>query len=368
MGIISYGQIDKKLIFIVIIAIARTVNLIVIKEVPGKYSNDLFRSLEDEIGPIIIGTILLFAFKYKQKDKNRKNVKYLIILFFLKGIKHSYEILYAYFVQEPKYDNSILLNTGNGLEIILMSFGTYILLKYKYYIHHYISSIIYCTLGIVIDLILRNYFILNYKYIYLFLIVILNEVSIYCYLKYMMDKLYYHYTEVILYWGITGLLVKLIIYSSLITYEYTNNSNEYLNGIYTYFTETNLFIIIFYQFFYFLSYQGLYHLLIILMLFYLRPNHMIVTDELHVFAGLIIYQDKSNKYYTLIPFVFQILALLFYFEILEFNFCNLNKNTIKNIQDRERKESEEGEPTPDLIYFGDDYYIKDNELGVNNED
>ena len=69
MAIICYGQIDKKLIFIVIIAIARTVNLIVIKEVPGKYSNDLFRSLEDEIGPIIIGTILLFAFKYKQKDK-----------------------------------------------------------------------------------------------------------------------------------------------------------------------------------------------------------------------------------------------------------------------------------------------------------
>ena len=184
----------------------------------------------------------------------------------------------------------------------------------------------------------------------------------------MMDKLYFHYIEVILYWGITGLLAKLIIFSSLITYEYTNSSNEYLDGLYNYFIETNIFIIIFYQFFYFLSYQGLYHLLIILMLFYLRPNHMIVTDELHVFAGLIIYQDKSNKYYTLIPFVFQILALLFYFEILEFNFCNLNKNTIKNIQDRERKESEEGEPTPDLIYFGDDYYIKDNELGVNNED
>ena len=227
--------------------------------------------------------------------------------------------------------------------------------------------IIYCALGIVIDFILRNYFTLNYKYIYLLIIIILNEVSIYCYLKYMMDKLYYHYTEVLLHWGITGLLVKLIIYFSLILYLYTNIVNGYLSGIFTYFMETNIFIIIFYQFFYFLLYQDLYHLLIILMLFYLRPNHMIVTDELHVFEGLIFYKDKPNKYYTLIPFVFQILALLFYFEILEFNFCNLNKNTIKNIQEREIKESEEGESHPDLIFFGDDYYIKDDELGVNDE-
>ena len=194
-------------------------------------------------------------------------------------------------------------------------------------------------MSIVSDFILKSYFILNYKYIYLLIFIILNEILIYCYIKYMMDKLYYHYIEVLLYWGITGLLVKLIIYTSLIIYEYKVNSNGYLNGIYEYFIEINILIIIFYQFFYFLLHRGLYHLLIILMLFYLRPNHMIVTDELHVFAGLIIYQDKSNKYYTLIPFVFQILALLFYFEILEFNFCDLNKNTTKNIQKREGKEN-----------------------------
>ena len=182
----------------------------------------------------------------------------------------------------------------------------------------------------------------------------------------MMDKLYYHYIEVLLYWGITGLLVKLIIYTSLIIYEYKVNSNGYLNGIYDYFIGTNILIIIFYQFFYFLLHRGLYHLLIILMLFYLRPNHMIVTDELHVYEGLIFYQERPNKYYTLIPFVLQIFALLFYFEILEFNFCNLNKNTIKNIQERERKEDVGRKSNPDLIDFGD-YYIKDDQLAINED-
>ena len=75
------------------------------------------------------------------------------------------------------------------------------------------------------------------------------------------------------------------------------------------------------------------------MIFYLKPNHIIITDEFYVYISLIFYQDNPNKYYTLIPFVFQILALLFYFEVLEYNFCSLNKNTIKNIQKRAEKDN-----------------------------
>ena len=199
--------------------------------------------------------------------------------------------------------------------------------------------LIYCVLGIIIDLIMENYSSLNYEYIYIYIIYILDEVLIYVYLKYMMDKLYYHYIEVVLYWGITGIVVKIIIYGILIIYEYKIDKDGYLSSIYTYLTETNIFIIIFYQFFYFLLYGGIYNLLIILMLYYLRPNHIIVTDELNVYLDRFFNQDNPNKYYTLFPFVIQILALLFYFEILEFNFCNLNKNTIKNIQKRDVKEN-----------------------------
>ena len=199
--------------------------------------------------------------------------------------------------------------------------------------------IIYCILGIISDFIIEIYFYMDYKYIYLYIIHILNEVFIFCYLKYMMDKLYYEYMEVILYWGITGLLVKLIIYPILTIYEYKNNINGILYGINTYFRQTNVFIIIFFQFFYYLLDSGIYYLLLILMIYYLKPNLMIVTDEIYVFERLILYQDRPNKYYTFIPFIFQILALLFYFEILEFSFWKLNKNTIKNIRKRSAKEN-----------------------------
>ena len=363
MAIISLGQIDKKLLFIILIIIARTANLIITNEVPDEYSIDIFCSLEEEIGPIIIGLILYFIFKDKmdQKDENRKHFKYIIFLFILRGIKSSYERLYGYFIKEAKYKWNNLLNTINGVEIILMTFGTYLLLKYKYHIHQYISMILFCILGITSDFIIGSYFIMNYKYIYIYIVYILNEVLIYCYLKYMMDKLYYQYTEVVVYWGITGLLVKIIIFSSLSIHEYKNDIDGYLNSIYNYFTETNIFIIIFYQFFYFLFYGGLYMLLITLMLYYLRPNHMIVTDEIHVFEGLIFYKDKPNKYYTLIPFVLQIIALFFYFEILEFNFCNLNQNTAKNIQERVGSEFEVRRSTNSLIELEEQYYVKEYE-------
>ena len=92
---------------------------------------------------------------------------------------------------------------------------------------------------------------------------------------------------------------------------------------------------------------------------------MIITDEIHVYLGLIFYKDKPNKYYTLIPFAFQILALLFYFEILEFNFCDLNQNTIKNIQIREGKEIETKPTYDSTIELGDQYYLRDEDRKSN---
>ena len=232
--------------------------------------------------------------------------------------------------------------------------------------------IIFCILGIICDFILGGYFIMNYKYIYIYLIYIINEVSLYCYIKYMMDKLYYHYAEILLYWGITGFISKFFIYFGLLIHEYKADIDDgFFSEIKIYFAEANIFVIIFFQFFYVLLYGSVYFLLIILMLFYLRPNHMIVTDELNVFAGLIFYKERDNKYYTLIPFFFQILALLFYFEILELNFLNLNKNTIRNIQNREKNEGEGNERKKSssyLIELEDQYYLKDNQLGSTAEE
>ena len=60
--------------------------------------------------------------------------------------------------------------------------------------------------------------------------------------------------------------------------------------------------------------------------------------------------------------------ILFYYEILEFNFWGLNKNTAKNVQIRERSESEIRESNISEIELGDQYYIKHDKTKLTDED
>ena len=49
--------------------------------------------------------------------------------------------------------------------------------------------------------------------------------------------------------------------------------------------------------------------------------------------------EGKNRWIILMLSLFQILFSLFYLEILEYNFCSLNKNTKKNISEREHRHS-----------------------------
>ena len=91
--------------------------------------------------------------------------------------------------------------------------------------------------------------------------------------------------EVLLYCGITGLIEKLSIFSGLIIYEHINNIDGIMNDFYTYFTKTSIIIIIiiFIQFLYQIAIYAIFYLLLMLVLYYLRPNHLIFSDEMTVF-------------------------------------------------------------------------------------
>ena len=370
MAIITLGRIDKKLIFLVFVTIVRTIDLVITYEIQDDYSIDIILTFVQEIGAILLGIILLFIFKQKlqKKESKRKSFKYFIYFLILRTVKSCYEKMYGYFVKEKKYKWNNLLNTINGVEIFLMTLGTFILLKYKYYIHHYISMTIYCALGIISDFILGSFSMMNYKYIYIYLIYFINEVMIFCYMKYMMDKLYYHYTELLLIWGIVGVIIKVLIYSGIIIYEYENNIEGVVNDWKTYFSETNIFTIIFLQFVYFIIDGGIYYLLTLLELYYLRPNHMLINDEINIYEDILFYAERQNKMYSLIIFLLQMFAMLFYYEILELNFWGLNKNTAKSIKIRERTESVMRESNVSEIELGDQYYVKHDKTRTSDED
>lgn len=56
--------------------------------------------------------------------------------------------------------------------------------------------------------------------------------------------------------------------------------------------------------------------------------------------------------------MFQILSLLFYLEIFEYNFCDLNKNTKRNIRLREIEEMNNKGNNDNYYEISDDLYIK----------
>ena len=345
MALILLGRLDKKLLIIIVIDIVHLINLIVLNEVSEKFFNNTLINLEEEIGIIIIGLFMFCKYKEKQNKtyKNKKSFKYILFLFLFRFIKSSYEI-FCINIFDKKYRFTKVLNTTNGFILLLMSLVTYILLKYKYYIHHIISMFLYLAIGISIDLILHSYQEIKYDYIYFYIIYVVNEVLIFCYIKYLMDKLYYNYKEVVIYWGIAGLIAIILTYVALYIYQYKLNiNNNIINELREYFDFDKLKIVnfIFLQLLYVLLNGGIFYSLTILMVDYFKPNYTVITDQIYVFVRCIAYEDRKNKYYTFITFVFQILALLIYFEIIELNFFKLNENTTKNILEREEIEKEE---------------------------
>ena len=85
-------------------------------------------------------------------------------------------------------------------------------------------------------------------------------------------------------------------------------------------------------------------LLTLLIIQYFSYNHILISLDLYlivIYSIIFITSFKKYKYrlFFLIPAFFQILSLLFYVEILEFNFCNLNRNTKRNIMLRQEKEN-----------------------------
>ena len=370
MAIISYGRLNKKILLILYYTITREIYNVITNTIVSDSSNRYLSFLGEYTGYIIAGIILRYLYKRKKKDieKKKRSLKDMIILIISIAVKSSYESIYRYATNfDPYYNYYLILNSGNGVEFILMSYGTYLLLKYKYYTHHIVTMIIYCILSFSIDLILGNFTLISYEYIYCFIIFLISESTVYCYIKYMTDKLYYHYTEIMLYYGIIKLIMKILIFTGIIIYEYKNNIEGIIYGIKTYIEETNIYITIFFQFIYVIIDGALYCIFFILIIYYLRPNYLIVVDQITNFSENVIFGDNEKIYYAIIPFVIQNLIILFYFEIFELNFCNLNVNTIKNIETRERNELETRSSNASEIELGNQYLIREDKNKTNTE-
>ena len=73
----------------------------------------------------------------------------------------------------------------------------------------------------------------------------------------------------------------------------------------------------------------------ILTIFYLSPVYILITENLSKIFIILANNTNDNKYYSIFFFILQFFSLIIYLEIIELDFCRLNKNTKRSIQSRE---------------------------------
>jgi len=363
--IFSLGLIDKKLIWTLIYTISQILrNLINNKYLKDKQHNQL-DNIGGAIGQILIILIPFFTYKNQNKSKEKKctkkNFLYIFLLLLFDLVFHLIVYVNVIVTNAPQNHHDSYFCAKVSAEIILITLVTFIFLKYKYFIHHIISLIIFCIIGVCIDFLLNNWednlLSKPLLQIIFYFIIILLEIVNYSYQKYMMDKLYFHYWNISL---ATGLSLFTQTFGSLVSNlikkdEKTINLFHELKPGY-----------IILGFFLNIIIGFIQYLSRILILDYFTPNHMMIAYELLKIYHVLIKSPSENKYYSLIFFVLQFFILMFYLEIFEFNFCKLNENTKRNIQNRavsegliDNKSSKSQRST--LIELGTDYILKGNE-------
>ena len=341
MAIIAIGKIEKKLLLPLIYSI-----IYALLEIFWTYKDKnntatlIIESFGSSIGEILT-VFVNIKFKYKLKRNVRFKPNYFkdfFILFLFNILYLIVNVIGASFVEDEennKYIDKFYIN--NAFEIIFVAIITYFMLKNKYYKHHIISLIAIVILSISIDMIVQNFF--HTKIVLMISSMIYNLANSFkfCYYKYLIEKKYYYFLDVLLAEGIIHFSVAFLLFCFGLLIQYLNDSKEILYEFLHYYELSGI-IHILLQFFINLIFRGFFiGLLSFLILNELDTNFMIIAYELSRIPASIIEHEGINRWIILIISIFQIIFFLFYLEILEYNFCSLNENTKRCILEREEK-------------------------------
>lgn len=371
-SILTFGPLNKKLLIPFLLALNQILYNIFISYYPGK-TNQILESYSTSIGHMLILIIPRIKFFAKselttkkifddQKTCSKKSFCYYFILIFLYNIETL--LLFGASILErnsPKQSDYVKLPHATGsftkesFVVVFIAIVAYFLLKYKYYIHNIISLIAFIIMGIFIDIILEKF---QEEFsgrsstiiaIYFFELIV--EVLNFCYQKYMIDILFHYFYNVVFALGLDLFIcntIGILFYFS---------SEELKASLLDSFDDWGLLIP---RFIINMIFQFSYFLLRILTLVYFTPTHLLICLSLSKFIAVLINHDDSIKYLSIIPFLFQFFSLMIYLEIIELNFCGLNKNTKRNIQKRVQEEmlnQERPSNLDDEVEFSEGYYL-----------
>ena len=353
--IIQLGFFNKKILLPFGVAFAQILINVMNFTLHETSKNQILEMIGASLGEIALVLIPLFnisAFKTIKISTDEKNTRCKTILYY-----SILSLIYACYlglsiftgIQSSIYDqnNKSLQNPHNsglssleGLELVFICLISIKLLKYKYFIHHIIFIIIFLFLCFAIDFILENFSDIYKRgvlYIVLKIILILLDALNNSYPKYMIDVQYYPFWSIPVTIGIINLLcfsIILIIILAKGREKSFEENNQMFMDFYKYFDEVDNNIILVKNVLNFIL-NFFLNFLRILTILHLRPEYILISFTISKILDIFF---ESKKYECIALFVLQLLTLMFYLEIFELNFCGLNKNTRRNIQEREQEE------------------------------
>ena len=353
---LKLGVINKKLIMPVITAIIYVIMDII--ELNADM-NDIHIIFNLYTRGISYTCAILVPIVQKRCDKNRQKIrkrraqctKRSILHFTILQLEYIiYFGLYIYLTKlkskDPDNTEDFQMSHYHGLcseeavEIIFIVIISKFLLKTQLYIHHYIGLIILVIASLSIDIPFNlSLFKPQFLFIVIYLLFIIVDANFITYEKYMMDKLYYSPFVIVFSIGILFLSVSIFftIYILMVGNSLYDGKKYTLQSFSDYFEEKGYKTTVIYMF-YCSSFRFFLNILKILTIYYFTQNHIYTSYTFIKLVDLLIMKKTNYKYFSIILFIPQFLGLLIFLEIIELNFCKLNKNTKINIEKRELKE------------------------------
>lgn len=304
---------------------------------------------------IIIVPIFLNALdknKKKEEVKKTKITKKTILHFFILHLTYilyfgAYGLLTSLKSKDPENTEDFKMSHYTGLcteesfEIIIILIISIYLLKSKFYIHHFIGLIMFVVLSLIIDLAFNNsFFKPGFLFVSIYMIFIMLDAFFISYEKYMMDVLYYSPYTIVCSIGVLFLATCFCVFFLILIFGgMMYDGKEYKLPTFPDYFKKYDYKGVLIHFIYLTSCRFFLNILKILTIFYFTQNHIYTTYIFIKIFDLLLNKTNNYKYISIFLFIFQFFGLLIYLEIIELNFCQLNKNTKKNIQKREAKDN-----------------------------
>ena len=344
---IIFGEVNKKYLLPFLLAIVQIVNEMVNRYYPEEKKNtilDIYFTSFGIMTIIFMPKILKFdtneTIKEKMSGSGKRKCLYYSALIFLfiiySAMKSIPQYMRGTFSEESAevsnpFTKGAFINIG--IEMVFLTTVSIFLLKYKYFRHHVVSMILFIILGNICDYVLHYY---SHMFDYGPLMIVIQIISIftdviyYYYEKYLLEKLYYPYWEVSFLNGITLFTFATMLFIYVITNKDKENSNVAIfQDFYLYFQKVSPGKIIGKQLLVYIIYF-INNSLTILIIYYLNPNFNLIGFHLSKIVQVLI-DENNEKFYCIIIFILQLFCLMIYLEIIELNFCDLNKNTKRKI-------------------------------------